>query len=65
MGFGMDGLIDLGIENHLGDALAVAQINEYDATVVPATQNPAHQYDFFSDIFGIELTTTVSPSHVS
>jgi len=59
------GLIDLGIENHLGDARAVPQIHENHATVVPPAQNPAHQYDFFSNIFRAQLTATVSSSHVS
>jgi hypothetical protein len=65
MGFGMHGFVNLGVEDDLGDALAIPQIHKYNAAVIPAAQNPAHQYHFISDILSTELTTVVSPPHVS
>ena len=65
MGFGMHVRVNPGIEDDLGDALAVPQIYKYHAAVIPATQNPTHQYHFISDIFGAEFATAVCPAHIS
>jgi hypothetical protein len=60
MGFGMHGLIDLRIEDHLGEAFAIAQIHEYHTAMIPPAQDPPHQYDFFSNVFRTQLTAAVS-----
>jgi hypothetical protein len=42
MGFFMDGRVDGRIEDHLGEAFPIPQINENNPTVVPSTQDPSH-----------------------
>jgi stress-induced morphogen len=65
MGLFMDGLIDRRVEDHLGQAFAIPQINKNNPAVIPSTQDPAHQNHFRADIISTEFTTAVSSSHIS
>jgi hypothetical protein len=50
MGLGMDFRIDLRIKDHLGQAMAVTQINKDDPAMIPPPQHPAHEDYLFPDI---------------
>ena len=55
--------VSLVVENALGDALAVTQVNEGDATVVAATSHPTGQGDGLSNVCGGQLAVGVSAKH--
>jgi hypothetical protein len=57
--------IDRRVEDHLGDSLPVAQVDENDPAVIPPTQDPAHQNDFFAHIPGTQGVAVMGSSHVS
>ena len=65
MGLGVHSRVLFGIEDDLGKALSVAQVNKNNAAMVPPALYPAHQDDLFSDIFGAQFTAVVGPSHFS
>ena len=56
---------DLRVEHHLGDAFPVAQIDENDAAVVPAAQDPAHQHHLFAHRFSVQGVAVMGSSHVA
>jgi hypothetical protein len=52
-------LVDVGAEDDLGDAAAIAQVDEDAAAVIAAGRDPAHENDFVSDGGGAQLTARV------
>jgi hypothetical protein len=46
MRLGVHLLVDLGVEDHLGDAPAVAQIDENNPAMIAAAEHPAHEDGF-------------------
>ena len=46
VGLGMHRLVDLRVEDHLGDAPAVAQVDEDNPAMVAAAEHPAHEDGF-------------------
>ena len=61
MGFGSD----LGAEHHLGEAVAVAQVNEDEAAVVAAVLHPAHQADGLTIIGDGEIIAVMAAPPVA
>jgi hypothetical protein len=59
------GLIDIRIEDDLSNPIPVSQVNEYDATVIPSTEHPTHENNFFPDIPQSKLTACMGSTHVS
>ena len=55
--------VSLVVENTLGDALAVTQVNEGDATVVAAASHPTGQGNSLSNVCGGQLAVGVSAKH--
>jgi hypothetical protein len=53
--------MDLRIKDNLGNAPAVAEIDEYDATMVTAPQHPAHKGDGLSHIIHSKIITGMTP----
>ena len=45
------------VDDHLGDAGAVAQIEEDEPAVVAAAVDPAHENDILARVFGAKLST--------
>ena len=56
---GMNFRIDLRIEHHLGDAPAVAQVDEDDAAMITAAQDPAHEDTFLTEMVQTEIVAGV------
>jgi hypothetical protein len=54
----------LGVEHDLDETGHVAQIDEDDSPVIPASVDPAAQRDRGSDIFGSKVTTAVRAQHL-
>lgn len=50
----------LGVEDHLGDAVAVAQVHEDDAAVVAALGHPAHEGDALANMLGAQGAAVVA-----
>jgi len=61
----MNRLIHQRVENHLGDSLAIPQVDANNAPVVPPTLNPPHQHDFLADLIGRQVTTMMGATHIS
>ncbi len=51
---------DIRAENHLGQTVAVAQVNKNQAAVVASVLHPAHQADFGRVVGQSELTAGVT-----
>jgi hypothetical protein len=56
VGFGVGGC-DLLVDHDLGDAGAIAQIEEDETAVVAAAVDPAHENDILARVFGAKLST--------
>ena len=54
-----------GVEHDLGDPLAIAQVDENDAPVVPPPQHPAHENHLAAHIRSAELPAGMGPAHIS
>ena len=63
MGFGRNGCIFFRAKDHLGDALAIAQVDENHAAVIATHMHPAGQNDLLSDVGCCQLIAVVSPIH--
>ena len=61
-GEGMGGLVIRGVGHHLGDAVAVAQVDENQAAVVAVRPRPAHEDDFAADVRGAKRSAMVGSS---
>jgi hypothetical protein len=57
--------IDFRVEHHLGDPLAVAEIDENDPAVVAPALDPAHEHHFTVNVRSGELVAVVGPAHIS
>jgi len=53
---------DFGREHDLGQAVAVAQVDEDEAAVVAAVLHPAHEADFLPQLLRSELHAGVRPA---
>ena len=53
----------VGVKHHLGDALAIAQIDEADAPEIAHGVNPANQGYFFPGVGGRQAIAVVSAEH--
>ncbi len=62
---GMDVRIDLRVEDDLGNPLPVTKVDENHAAVIPPSQDPAHQDDFFAHILGTQGVAVMGSSHVA
>ncbi len=49
--------VDVGIEDDLGEAVAVAEVDEDAAAVIAAVLDPAEEDDLLADVPGGELAT--------
>jgi hypothetical protein len=65
MRFGMDRLMHFRVEDDLGNAVSVPEVDENDPAMVPPSLNPAHQHDFRADIIFSQLTAVMGPAHTS
>jgi len=54
---------DVGVEDHLGQAVAVAQVDEDDAAMVAVVLHPAAERDRLSEVRGPKLATGMGASH--
>jgi hypothetical protein len=61
----MDILGDAGLENDLGHALAVAEIDEDDGAMVAPPMDPSHQNRALAVITGAELSASVCAAKVA
>ena len=50
---------DVGIEDDLRDAVAVAQVDEDAAAVVAAARDPAEEHDLFADVGRAQVAAAV------
>src|SRR5262249_38106808 len=50
---------ELGVEDELGDALAVAKVDENAASVVSVARHPAEEHNLFRSVGGTELGAVV------
>jgi hypothetical protein len=50
VGLGVHRRIYFRIEDHLGQAVAVTQIDKDDSAMITPPQNPAHENNFLTDI---------------
>ena len=56
--------VDAGVEAHLGDAVAVAHVDEDGPTVVAVGLHPAHQHDCLPDMLFAQLSAVVGALEV-
>ncbi len=49
------------VENHLGDAAAIAHVKKDEVAVVAATVNPAHQNHAFASMSGTKFPAQMRP----
>ncbi len=56
---------ELLIEHDLGDAGAVAEVEEDEVAVVAAAVDPAHEDDVFAGLFGAEISAHVGAGEVA
>ena len=42
--------VDLGVEDHLGEAVPVPQVHKDEAAVVPPALHPAHEHHFLAGV---------------
>ena len=64
-GFVVDGGASLAAEDDLGDAGAVAQVDEDDLAEVAAAVDPSHEDGFLAGVGGAERPAHVSSSEVA
>jgi hypothetical protein len=50
-------------KNHLGETLAVSQVDENDTTMVAPGSNPSSQGNFLSNLFGAEFVAVMCAIH--
>jgi hypothetical protein len=65
LGFVVNSLVELGIEDHLGEAFPVPQVDENDPAMISSTLYPAHEYHFFIHISGGKLAAVVGSLHLT
>ena len=61
----MHGGIHILVEDHLGDAFTVAQIDENDAAMVAAPVDPAHQEHVLAGVGGAQLAAGVGAAKLA
>ena len=57
--------VALGVEDDLGNAGAVAEIDEEKIAVIAAAVDPSHEYCFFAGVRGAESAAHVSASKIA
>ena len=63
-GQGVGLLVDAGLEHDLGEAAAVAQVDEHAAAVVAAGGHPPEQHDALADVGGAQGAAVVGSFQV-
>jgi hypothetical protein len=56
---------DFSVENNLSDAVAIAKIDEREFTEISALSDPAHEYNFLTEVAGTQITAGMSPFQIS
>ena len=57
--------VDLAIEDHLGNAAAVTDINKNEVAQVAAAVYPAHEHNFFVCIGGAQCAAGMRPLKIA
>ena len=65
LGFAVRGLVRIGANGNLGDAFAVAQVDEDHAAEIAVAVNPAHQQGARAGVRGAQLAAGVSTPQVA
>ena len=64
-GFFVDGRVALGVDDHLGDASAIAQVEEMLVAVVAAAVVPAHENGLFAGVGRAQGSAHMSSSKIA
>ncbi len=59
MRLGVNVLVDFRVKDDLGNPPAVAQVDEYDAAVITAAEDPAHKDGFLPQVIKAKSVTVV------